>query len=319
MRISANMEGCDALKSAYIALGYTCNHSCLTCPLTTFDRMHRDFIYEDIIKSISEAQLTTDDHVTISGGEPTLNKCFLPVIEYLSGLGVRITILSNSVRFTDDSLVEHLRKVINISKCNVVTAIHSSDRKIHDKLTASKGSFDKTLVGLKNLICAGIPTCVKNIVNGLNYTGLEDFSDFVIHTFPKQTEVQFCVMDYSGRASKNLNMLKIDFQNIGLHLEKALDVFEKSESDKTRKISVIESPLCMVDPYYWKYFKGDCGKLGLYVAPNSETENNISFNVDGLCNTSYPECMKCRAKSLCPGVWNSSYHILGSNCLRPFL
>lgn len=318
MRIPANVEGCGFLRSAYIALGYTCNHNCLICPLTTFDRMHRDFTYEDIIKSISEAEFTADDHVTISGGEPTLNKCFLPVIEYLSGLGVHITILSNSVRFTDGSLVERLRKIINASRCNVVTAIHSPDRKIHDKLTASEGSFDKTLSGLKNLISAGIPICVKNIINGLNYTGLADFSDFVIHTFPEQVEVEFCVMDYSGRASKNLNELKVDFPSIGEQLENALDVFEKSESDKSRKISVIESPLCMVDPYYWKYFKGGCGTLGLYVAPNSETENNISYDVDKLCSTSYSECMKCRAKVLCPGVWNSSYHVLGSSCLRPF-
>jgi len=281
--------------------------------------MHRDFSYEDIMNAISNSDLNPHDHVTISGGEPTLNSSFFSVIEHLNDLGVHITILSNSVQFADNHVVEHLKNVIDVSRCNVVSAIHSSDCKIHDKLTGSEGSFEDTLSGLKNLISAGVPICVKNIINGINYMRLVEFSDFIIHTFPPQVEVQFCVMDYSGRAAKNLDTLAVDFQSIGVQLEKALDIFEEKECGEMRKISIIESPLCMLDPYYWKYFEKTSSKLGMYVAPNSETENNTSYDVKNLCNTSYSECMQCRAKELCAGVWSSSYQVLGNNSLKPFL
>lgn len=307
------------MKSVYIAFGYTCNHKCLTCPLTTFDRIHRDFTYEDIMHSIGNSGLKPHDHVTISGGEPTLNPSFFPILEYLNQLKVHITILSNATQFADNSMVERLKTVIDVSRCNVVTAIHSADCEIHDRLTGSEGSFNETLTGLNNLVTAGIPLCIKNIINGMNYEKLDEFADFIIDTFPPKVEVQFCVMDYSGRAAKNLELLAVDFRTIEAHLEKALDIFETKECERMRKISIIESPLCMIDPYYWKYFERTCNTLGLYVAPNSETENNASYDVENLCNTSYSECTKCRAKEICPGVWNSSYQVLGNHSLRPFL
>lgn len=307
------------MKSAYLALGYTCNHKCLTCPLTTFDRMHRDFTYEDMIQSIGNSNLKPYDHVTISGGEPTLNQSFFSLLEYLNHLGVHITILSNATQFADTSMVERLKTVIDVSRCNIVTAIHSADREIHDRLTDSADSFDETLSGVKKLVTAGIPLCIKNIINGINYEKLDKFAEFIIDSFPPLVEVQFCVMDYSGRAAKNLDLLAVDFRDIGVHLEKALDVFETKECERMRKISIIESPLCMVDPYYWKYFERTSNRLGLYVAPNSETKNNASYDVENLCNTSYSECEKCRAKEICPGVWNSSYQVLGKHSLRPFL
>lgn len=307
------------MKSTYIALGYECNNQCITCPLTTFDRIHKSFSYEDIIHSIGSGGLKSNDHVTISGGEPTLNKDFLRIVKHLTCLDVHITILSNAVQFANKELVEQLRSIVDISKCNVVSAIHSSNDVIHDKITGTNGSFRQTLQGINNLISYGIPVSIKHIINRMNYMELDSFAEFLTDNFPSQVEIEFCVMDYAGRAGKNLDLLLIDLQSIGQYLEKALDIFESKEKNPMRKISIIETPCCMVDPYYWKYLKITSDILGMYIAPNSETKNNVSYGVENQCNTSYSECGKCRAKDFCAGVWRSTYNILGNQCLKPYL
>ena len=53
--------------NSYIALGYKCNHNCLNCPLSTFDRLHGQLDTNIIKKNITKLCSENDDlHVTIS-------------------------------------------------------------------------------------------------------------------------------------------------------------------------------------------------------------------------------------------------------------
>ena len=87
--------------------------------------------------------------------------------------------------------------------------------------------------------------------------------------YPPQVGFQFCTMDYSGRAGKNIKELFVTMEDIREPVEKMLDYLEM-RMVKKRNISFIETPFCLTDPYYWKYFNNASNGLDTYIAPNTD-------------------------------------------------
>lgn len=298
--------------NSYIALGYTCNHKCINCPLSTFDRLHGELDKDIIIKNIKELSKNKDKlHITISGGEPTLNSRFLDVLKILGKSNSYITILSNAVTCKEEKMVHDiinsLGKSYDLSRLNFVTAIHSYNKDIHDKLTGTQGSFNETIKGLENLSNNNIQIIIKIIMNKVTAKHMNKTIDYVCNHFKKNMSLELCATDYSGRCGKHLDDLYIDFEELESIIEKALDNYELKKYNN--KIEIIETPLCLTDPYYWKYFQIKGNEKLTYIAPNNEIENNISENTISNCNTNYLECSSCDFKKYCSGIWKSTYNI----------
>lgn len=83
-----------------------------------------------------------------------------------------------------------------------------------------------------------------------------------------------------------------------------------------RKISIIEAPLCMLDPYYWKYFNLLSNEDMLYMAPNAINDGIKVQKALRMCAAKYKECEACSVNKICPGCWESAYNIM-SDILRP--
>ena len=299
------------MRSSYLAVGYECNHKCICCPLETYDRLHKKMELFDIMKRIDRIPQAENNHIVLSGGEPMLHPDFYKILDYLSKNNFYITILSNSSRCKDS---EFAKLLASYEQLDVVTAIHSSNPKIHDEITGISGSLLDTLEGLDNLVEVGVSITIKHIFNKITLPTIIETFDYLEKHFPPKVGFQFCTMDYSGRAKKNESVLFASRQDISFGLENVLDLLESRMSRK-RRISVIETPYCFADPYYWKYFDGSIGPLSTYIAPNTDDKEMI-FEVESECNTDYQECRKCALKSFCAGVWKSAYK-LDNDLLKP--
>lgn len=329
------------MNNSYIALGYECNHKCLCCPLTTYDRLHKSLDF-DLIKKQLEKQLFKSGilnnnknpysvhHVIVSGGEPGINKNFFNLIKLLNLYNFHITILSNASCCKDKLFVKNLEEALidkgidSKLRLQYVTAIHSSNPDLHDKMTGIKGSFWDTMEGLDNLIEAGFNVIVKHILNNVTYSNMIETFKYLDEHFPPAVTFEFCGMDYSGNAQKNKNILYASFETLQKYLEQTLDfLIEQNElrkqkgSQHKRRISIMELPLCMLDPYYWNYYTPVNENLHMYLAPNCECTNYTNNNVSSDCNTDYYLCRQCAVKRWCQGVWRSMYKIGGDSLLKP--
>lgn len=299
--------------NSYIALGYKCNHCCLNCPLTDNDRLEKELDSQVITKNILELCKYGDKlNITISGGEPTLNKNFFDILKMLGESGAYINILSNAVSCKNieyvDEMINALGNNYNLNKFRYVTAIHSYNKNIHDKLTNTLGSFDETIEALENLDKRNIHVAVKIIMNKITAKDLKETIEFICNHFSNNIDIQLCATDYAGRCGENYQCLYINFEELGLILEEALDNFEKINNGK--RLHIIETPLCLVDPYYWKYFDTKRGEQKLtYIAPNDKSDDNKSESVNYGCNTNYKECMNCVVRNYCSGIWVSTYNL----------
>ncbi len=316
---------------AYMALGYTCNHSCLCCPLTTYDRLHKQLPLEELNQKIANLlKKRSNDkaiNVVLSGGEPFLNPNIFDVLLTLLTNNCHVTILTNSTQIVKPEIKKMFNKIIENnndfrSQLRIVSAIHSSDNEIHDYLTGCKGSLWETLEGLDYIVSQNIPVTVKIILNKANKKSLVDTVKYLDEHFPIDVKLQFCGMDYSGRAKKHLDELLISFQDLQPFVEDALDYLETSNAQriekkhKSRTFSFLELPLCLCDPYYWRYFTLPPNEQQLYIAPNEEMHTNDLSVAQLQCGTFYEECTKCDVKDLCYGTWKSTYKYV-ENLLRP--
>ena len=243
--------------NSYIALGYKCNHSCLNCPLTNNDRLEKELDSQVIKKNLEELCKHGDKlNITISGGEPTLNSNFFDILEMLGKSGAYINVFSNAtscknMEFVDKMLIS-LGSNYNLNKFRYITAIHSYNKDVHDKLTNTPGSFEETIKALENLDRRGIHVTIKIIMNKATAKDMKETIKFICSHFSNNIDLQLCATDYAGRCGDNLEYLYMNFEELGLIVEEALDVFEKIRNGK--KLHFIETPLCLVDPYYWKYY-----------------------------------------------------------------
>lgn len=304
------------MGTSYLAVGYECNHKCICCPLTTYDRLHKSFRYEEIAERIARIRPGEErEHMVLSGGEPMLHPDFLRIVALLAEKGYAITVLSNASLCRDPKMVRELKRVIPDHRFDIVTAIHSSTPAIHDRITGVPGSLLETLEGLDHLVEEEIPVTIKHIFNRISLPSLLETFQYLEHHFPPRVGFQFCTMDYSGRAGKNVEELFVSMEEIRGPLEQLLDELEK-HMVRNRKISLIETPLCLTDPYYWKYYLPSSRGLHTYTAPNTD-ERPVCYHVESQCGPYYPPCEKCAVRQWCSGIWRSAYQYQQEGMLDP--
>lgn len=240
----------------YFTLNFKCNQNCMFCALEP-NELNSDhaLTFKQVINFCKKNGIKEGDIVELSGGEPTLWKDIVDLSSYLSEkFGANVNILSNSQRFSDENFAKEMAEA---GLSQVVTTIHSVKPVNHDLVTQRKGSFEKTMKGLKNLEENGIEIGVKVLPTKLNYKELPKFVDFFLKNFKNSKAwLSFNSLEIRGYAWKNKEILKIKFTEIKPYLEKALERAEKYDVPAT----VFKFPMCLIDPCFWNRYSVGASK-----------------------------------------------------------
>lgn len=302
------------MKNAYLAICYICNEFCTYCPcgtgkrdkdsITTFDALKEkiDFMKEDGV-----------DHITISGGEPTIHPDFSEIVKYICSAGMNVTILSNGEHFSDDDLFQKITDEWDHKMVRVITTIHSQDCKKHEEANRKKGSFNRTIAGLKRIEGLGIKVIIKHCITRENFRELVPFYKFICDEFSEETDIQLCSIDYVGIPSERLQDERLTFPEIRPYLEAVFDCDIASLSN--RKLYCINIPLCSCDPYYWKYIPVRRSKM--YDAYSDPTRSAV-VNVDDNVATDERYCGDCAVKSICNGAYKTAFTNYGAPMVKPY-
>ena len=301
------------MRTIYLALDYKCNHNCMICPLSTFDKLHKPLSVEDVKNTIETNALGEKDRVVLSGGEPCLSELFFETVRYIMGKGLGITMLSNVSCFADMDFVKQLEDIVDKSRFDIITALHSSNADLHDEITGCLGSHSASLMAIGNLMQCGFHVTVKHIVSKKTYNGLPLLARMISDNYPPTVDFQLNAMDFCGRAGKNADELYVNPFEMQDYIEQALDVFEKEHFK--RKITLLEFPFCWIDPYYWKYVITKPTSSMLYSAPNLENEQRYTEEVNGQCHI-VEACSACIMRNYCFGVWESTYKLKRNEILK---
>ena len=150
---------------------WNCNQKCLHCYAAGQRYAELDELStEDWKKVIDICRKNCISQITFTGGEPTIRKDLVELIEYSKWFVTRLN--TNGVLLTK-KLCKDLYKA---SLDNVQITFYSNDEKIHNELVGAE-NYEKTLGGIKNAIEAGLnvsintPLCKinKNYIDTLKF------------------------------------------------------------------------------------------------------------------------------------------------------
>lgn len=311
------------MRTLFISPSYLCNESCVFCPCHKIARRYTPVPIDLILSSIDDAMLRNNiEMVLISGGEPLLYKDLPKVINYAKQCGLKIGILSNSLKFADENFTQDFIEIVG-NDFELTTAFHSCISDEHDSITNIKGSFEKSLRGVHSLIKSGVKVTIKYVINGLSYMYLPLFVEWVYATFPDTVSFVICNIDLCGEALENSEMTAVPFKESKQYLEKALDIVIKySENGRHRHVSVFNTPLCTIDPYYWKFLRKyeseETMDALLLPSADSASPSFVRYDLKGDGGANFAPCAECCVQEICPGTWRQTAEYFGDSMFNPF-
>lgn len=163
------------LYSLFVELTYACNLKCVHCyNPKNISKVQIDF---NIMKKIiDEAKELGVFKIVFSGGECTLDKDFIEIVEYARSQRMSVEIFTNGQNLYDNP--ELLKRLINSYPYRVGLSMYSMDKDTHDKVTSVKGSHNKTLSVIKKLRANNLNVQIKNFLLNINCKDCIDVTKF---------------------------------------------------------------------------------------------------------------------------------------------
>lgn len=302
-------NGKPQLTSLHLELTSKCNERCIHCYIPHDNKLsHIDTsLFYSILDQCRDLRLL---HLTLSGGEPMLHKNFCDFLRRCREYDFSVNVLSNLTILDDVILAEMKANPL----LGVQVSLYAMDPKVHDEITQVKGSFEKTMKGIRLLIENDIPLQISCPVMKQNK---DYYTEVVI--WAKKYNIQvgddYAIIGSYDHVTTNLNcrlsineiesVLYDKVSTDALYLKQLEAGVEKSKyAQPTDYVcSVCNSSICITengDVYPcagWQgYVVGNLKDTSLFdVWNNSEKVHYLR----SLRKQDFPKCVSCADKAYC--------------------
>ncbi len=303
------------MKDICLYLGYSCNQDCIFCATDGQEgaKEHGDLSTEEVINRLNESEIVYGSNVTYNGGEPMIRKDILYLIRYASDKGAKVSIMSNGTRFHDFNFA---LQAVEAGLRRIAVPIHGHNAKLHDSLTQRKGSFDKTVRGIKNLFSIrddyGYPLYIelKTCVCKPNMKHLPEIIELMSTEFNRPQEVGIHPLAITGSAIRNKEKVVVRLTDIMPYVKRAIDIGRSYG----QQMMVKNIPACMFgDPTYFDVCFIPRNMVRLYNIEKTKTTNTEVMGRE----PKPPQCKSCIRSHICDGVWHSYGEEFGYDELKP--
>jgi len=267
----------------------------------------------DTIREILKQNRGRYHSLVLTGGEPTLRRDLLDIVDFAHKLGYAMMLQTNGRLFAFEKFCK------KIFRYNIKFSINISGptAKIHDAVTRSPGSFRQTIKGIKNLHKLGSNILVKMLLTKSNYKYLLKTTQFVAKLGIEN--IWFVFLTPYGSARDNFDAVVPRYGDVRFSLEQTMRWLEKNTKVK---VSLEGFPPCCLNPKFYPL-----------ITETSFTEDSL----DGLIPVShrpiynckcervlkqkqkFPECRDCLYDEKCEGVYNEYVERIGRDEFRPIL
>jgi radical SAM protein with 4Fe4S-binding SPASM domain len=135
---------------------YKCNLNCKHCYSSSGISSKNELTTQEALKVVDQIADFGVTSLAFSGGEPLMRKDFFEVASHAVELGLYVSLATNGTLLNQ----ENVNKLKEIGVHYVEVSLDGIDAETHDFFRGKKGSFNKTLKGLKNCIDKKICTCI---------------------------------------------------------------------------------------------------------------------------------------------------------------
>jgi radical SAM protein with 4Fe4S-binding SPASM domain len=302
-------KGRPQLTNLHIEITSKCNERCIHCYIPHDNKVSH--IEPDLFYSILEqCKKMRVLHLTLSGGEPMLHKNFCDFLRKCKEYDFSVNVLSN-LTLLDDEIINEMKAN---SLLGVQVSLYSENPNIHDEITQMKGSFEKTINAILQLIENDIPLQISCPIMKQNKNCYDD-----VLKWAKNHKIHvgddYGIIAGNNHTTQNLtcrlsiNEIKEVINNKAANDPKYLEQLEM-EAEKKKNItpndfvcSVCHYSICITDngnvypcAGWHGYIVGNVKETSLHdIWNNSEKVQYLR----GLRNQEFAKCIQCLDKEFC--------------------
>lgn len=124
-------------------------------------------------------------HLIISGGEPTIHRDFLRIVQFAKNYYDNITLLTNGIKFSD---INFLQKTIDMGVNRIAIPFYTPNKDAHNMMVGNPRSFENVIECLHNLNTLipsnSIEVRVKLLLAKFTYRTIPDSIEYIARNFP---------------------------------------------------------------------------------------------------------------------------------------
>lgn len=171
-RITRQVVG-PSLHAVKIEVNGYCNQKCRTC----YNSNEAGDMDRAIIRSIAEDIAGCSINTEIIGGEPLMRDDIAEIVHEMKTIGEspRVSLYTNGVLANE----EMVTKLKDAGLDAATVTLHSHIEELHDSITQIPGSYQQTLLGIKEFQKAGIKVYVATVVHKENLDSIQKTCDFI--------------------------------------------------------------------------------------------------------------------------------------------
>jgi radical SAM protein with 4Fe4S-binding SPASM domain len=223
--------------SVWLTINRACNLRCEWCYAKYTGFRSNDDMLDDIVeKALNVMGDLNVKSVVLIGGEPTVHPNFLSIVSMLANSGVKVKILTNVVKFSDEKF---LIKSIKAGIGSLAISLKASNREDYVKFTGSD-CFEKAIVAIKNINKHGVSNAINITACKDSFDNFQEMIDVVVENGGKTISIDTGrpIVTYNGVIMNNMGTPRemADFF-INLH-----PMIKKSRLEFSFKIGI---PLCL--------------------------------------------------------------------------
>lgn len=171
----------SAPTSIELTLTKKCNHKCLHCYNPWREEINCEesgFSYEQLEIIVDELKKNDVWHVTLSGGEPLMQKDdVVHISKLLMKAGITFSMNTNLTLMTDE-FAKKLKEELNWNTL-ILTSLPSIYPDICDSITQINGSYQKILNGIKICKDNGFQVGINIVISQKNLLDLDNIEEFI--------------------------------------------------------------------------------------------------------------------------------------------
>ncbi len=192
-----------------------CNLKCPHCYLDAGERGHRELATRECLDLIDEMSALGTEMLVLTGGEPILRKDIFSIARYASDKGIMVVMGTNGVLIDEEraaGLKESGVRGVGIS-------LDSLSSQKHDSFRGMRGSWEKTVEGLRNCIRLELPVILQTSVSEWNFDEVPALIKFASEQGAQAFNLYYLVC--TGRGEKLTDITPAQYEDSLTSLIKA--------------------------------------------------------------------------------------------------
>ncbi len=305
-------------KNLIISISTDCKNNCLMCNVSAPNPLFKTESKESVSSRMQEKRKEGYDLIHFTGGEPTQNENLPDFISEAKNLGYsRIEMSSNACSLSNKKISADLvARGLN----GLTTSIHGHNAETHDFVTKTPGSFDKTMIAVRNLCSKSeVDVSIATVLMKPNYKSLGKIGEMIFSLGISKWSLSD--LKPVGRAGLKgrYESLVVKRSDLAKEIAKNRDILAKFNY-----IGVFDFNWCLFPKELNNIFFFETANVNENCKTDIKMINRKSKKEadDPIYNDEskdhLPMCKECVFSDRCKGVWRRYLDMYGEEDIMPF-